>query len=179
MRDLRLSAALAGIVAAYGLATSPVVHAAAEGSAYAAIPGGACQLSIPTTNTGVRPKATGFRNESTTTSNFVFCPLPYVNYSQAYEYKNVGVTVYSIDEEVHSVTCILAVGINGSSIPTMYSAKTVTVPGQAFYWTALDFGGTTSGNPIPGSSLSSVTCNLPPQTGITFVQTGFNYQPGT
>ena len=74
MRNLRLITTLIGIVATCGLATAPVAIAT-EVQQTIIVPGSVCQLSIPTTNTGVRPKATGFRNESTTTGNFVICPL--------------------------------------------------------------------------------------------------------
>jgi hypothetical protein len=187
MRDLRLPTALAGIVAVYGLATTPTAQAAtAYGST--TVPGGACQLSIPTTNTGVRPKATGFRNESTTTSNFVYCPIPLTSYSQAEQPYGIGIIVYSIDGAPHNVTCTLVAGLAGSSVPTVYSSKAETVdasdnvhgayPGQLYAWDATDFGGT-YGDFIPGGFLSSVTCNLAPQTAITFVQAGFEYQAGT
>src|SRR5690242_8566521 len=46
-------------------------------------PGGACQLSIPTTNTGVRPKATGFRNEGTV-NNFVICGYTKISNSSTF-----------------------------------------------------------------------------------------------
>ena len=110
MRNLRLPTALAGIVAAYGLATAPTARAA---NGWVTVPGGACQLSIPTTNTGVRPKATGFRNESTTTSNFVYCAIPLTGYSQPEQPYAIGLVVYSIDGAAHNVTCTLVVGIAG------------------------------------------------------------------
>ena len=105
MRHLRLPAALAGVVAAYGLATTPI-SMAAEIQQTMVVPGATCQLSIPTTNTGVRPKATGFRNESTTTGNFVICPLvaPTVRSSNANPLTNGYIILSSLDGQAHSVS---------------------------------------------------------------------------
>ena len=65
MRDLRLSAARAGLVSVCGLVNVPNANAATIASPQDA-PGSVRQLSNPATNTGAGPKSTGFRNESTT-----------------------------------------------------------------------------------------------------------------
>ena len=83
MRDLRLSSSLACCIAACGLAMIPAAKAAINGD----VIGGRIprQLSIPTTDTKFRPKATGARNESTTASSFVICTLPHAKTTGSYK----------------------------------------------------------------------------------------------
>lgn len=98
-----LTACLSGIAIASGLVAPAATASTTQGISM--WPGSVCQLSIPTTNTGVRPKATGFRNESTTTSNFVICPIPNaVGISN--DNSTAGVLrLYSMDGASHSVSC--------------------------------------------------------------------------
>jgi len=137
-----------------------------------------CQLSIPTTDTKVRPKATGFNNEGTTNA-FVICAFDAPPGSTTLaEGGLTGVVLYlkSLDGLSHTVTCT---GVNsiadgadlGIPAPT-YVAKTLAVNdtgtygvfGVGFQWTPADFGGTTT---IPFSAGAfSVTCLLPPQVSI-------------
>ena len=138
-----------------------------------------CTLSIPTTDTGVRPKATGFRNEGTTTA-FVICAFdspPGQAGIYSTEASGDPEMVYlffsSIDGHAHTFDCT---GVNswpGNSmiftVPMQYVVKTATVdpaidPGSAFAWQPADFGG---GTHIPTSGSFSVTCKLPPGTAIT------------
>ena len=134
------------------------------------------------TTTGVRPKATGFRNESATGSNFVICPV-----SNAVAYSNDNDTaavlrVYSIDGATHSVSCTAVSGWDQadlhSSTKTFNVSSTDPSYGYTAQWTAADFGGT-NGDPIPGSVGFSVTCNLPPKTAIAHASAIFDYQIGT
>ena len=148
------------------------------------MPGGSCQLSLPTTNTGVRPRATGFRNESTTTSNFVICPITTPIASDNDQFTDIYVTVYSINGAAHLVSCTAVAGISDYPGATpIYSTRSESVDssdtpvGQIYHWTAADFGGT-AGDPITGSIVSSVTCNLPAQTAISFVQVPYSYDVG-
>lgn len=129
---------------------------------------GSCQPSIPTTNTGVRPKATGFRNESTTISNFVIRTItnPMVNSNDAFS--DIVAFVYSLDGTPRMVSCTAVAGVyDFPTAPPTYSTKTETVDssdtpiGQMYTWKAEDFGGT-AGSLIKGSAFSSVTCALPP-----------------
>jgi hypothetical protein len=166
-----------------GLAAALPAHAVTY-TASIAIPGGSCQLSIPTTNTGVRPKATGFRNESATVSNFVYCPVANPVASNNNMFTQLIAAVYSIDGAPHLVTCTAVVGAyDFPTAPLIYSSKSEAVDstdtpiGQVFTWTAADFGGT-EGDPIVGSVLSSVTCSLPPQTAISFIQAPYSYATG-
>jgi hypothetical protein len=174
MRKSRLPFVLAGCLLATGLATSPVAGAATVTSLQHA-PGSVCQLSIPTTNTGVRPKATGFRNESTATGNFVICPLvsPMGTGSDVFTFVNIS--LLSLDNQPHDVACTAV----ASAISATYSSKTIAVSpsGGSYQWSASDFAGTI-GNPIVGSQEMSITCMLPPQTAIRFVGGYYNHEVG-
>jgi hypothetical protein len=181
MRNIRPSTALARMVAVYGLAAVPSVQAAqATGINFAT--GSVCQLSIPTTNTGVRPKATGFRNESTTTSNFVICPLPsslqWTN--DAFSYVYLG--LYSLDGASHDVSCTAVSGWRETGY--VYSTKNLVVTNTEvghidshIQWSAMDFGGTAD-DQIASSLAFSITCQLPPQTAIDYIEGELKYDIG-
>jgi len=182
MRNFPLSAGTACFVVALGLANASAVRAATTvGSTIAT--GSACQLSIPTTDTKFRPKATGARNESTTTSNFVICPIPSpVLNSGTDSFKLAAVYIYSIDGASHDVTCTAVTGYNGST-NLKYSSKTLTVSsvygamGAPFLWSGADFGGANN-IPIVGSATFSVTCLLPPQTAVNLFSGSYDYNIG-
>lgn len=183
MRNLRLSAALAGIVATCGLATSPTAEASTK-SQFLTAPGASCQLSIPTTDTGVRPKATGFRNESTTTGNFVICPLTSptdlgANYAP---FTLLSIWLRPLDGLAHSVSCTAVVGDGiGIAQPLTYSTQTIPVPATdagAGIWRDYDFG-QGGAYQIKGSAWSSITCNLPPQVEIRFLRAGYEFEIGS
>lgn len=170
MRVFPLSMALSSFGAVW-LLSSPV--ALAQTSDYAT--GSVCQLSIPTTDTLFRPKATGARNESTAASNFVICPLQgSAASSDQSAYARVGLKVSSLNGATASISCTAVTGYPfGGIYDIRYSAKTVNLNNSAqwdfFEWQAGDFGGT-PGDPIVGSAYFSVTCLLPPQTAINFIQ---------
>ena len=138
-----------------------------------------CQLSIPTLDTTVRAKATGFRNEGTTNA-FVICnftSLPGYDGSVNFgDPQAVVLVLYSIDGNDHAVTCTGVTSVQGfSSIgadPQQYVSKTLTVnnttapyqgAGVGFKWLPADFGGT---DYIPDDASFSVTCLLPPNVAI-------------
>jgi len=137
-----------------------------------------CTLSIPTTDTKVRPKATGFLNEGTTNA-FVICAVDsspgQVQISAAESTTDpsyVALIFSSIDGAPHSFSCT---GVNswpsgGQFAPMHYVQKTVAIdplsdPFVQVTWGATDFGGTTH---IPTSGVFSVTCLLPPGAAILF-----------
>jgi hypothetical protein len=132
-------------------------------------PAGVCQLSIPTTDTAVRPKATGYRNESATENAFVICGY---GRTGAGTVSQIDLTVLSMDGASHSVTCTAVSAVNGASTQK-YSAKTVVVSANpvTIAWNPADFGGTTE---IPFTPSPSVTCILPAQTAITQVIDAYN-----
>lgn len=175
MRNLPLSAGLACFVAAYGLATSPVARAGTYDTS-SVTPGSSCQLSIPTTDTKARPKATGFRNESTTVSSFVICPLSITNTS-GNGFKYIDLQLYSFDGKPHAINCTAVEGFSHSS--PQYSTFTINDPGNMplppVEWSAANFGGTV-GDPV---FIMSVTCLLPPQTAVDNISGAYAYQIGT
>ena len=123
----------------------------------------ACQLSLPTTDTKVRPRANGYRNEGTT-NQFVICGMG------GYENDTVLSTTMlatSIDGQAHSMSCTGVTGLVGLAGP-YYSVKTVNVPASGVgmqSWAAADFGGT-AGDVIAGGLNLSVTCTLPPNVAL-------------
>ena len=123
----------------------------------------ACQLSVPTTDTKVRPRANGYRNEGTS-NQFVICGMG------GYENDTVLSTTLlatSIDGKAHTMSCTGVTGLVGFDGPH-YSAKTMTVPASGVgsqSWVAEDFGGT-AGVPIVGGLNLSVTCTLPPNVAL-------------
>ncbi|MFT3897805.1 MAG: hypothetical protein QM719_08935 [Thermomonas sp.] len=170
-----MSVLLASCLMAAGLASSPGTSASTIVSLQRA-PGSVCQLSIPTTSTGVRPKATGFRNESTTTSNFVICPLvsPMATSSDVFTFVNIA--LLSLDDQSHDVSCTAV----ANAISATYSSRTIAVgpSGGSYQWNASDFAGT-FGNPIVGSQEMSITCLLPPQVAIRYVGGYYNHEIGS
>ncbi len=175
MRVLR-PAGLACLVAVLGLAM-PVARAATTYQ-YLTVSGSICKPAGTTTNSGFVSKATGGRNESTTTGIFVICPFTLSPVpSDGGVITEMDVTLYSLDGQSHPVACTTVIGSLNRAIPATYSSKTVTVPPEAAgivaTWNAADFGGT-AGAGIPGSAWTTVTCNLPPQTAIGLLYARYN-----
>ncbi len=177
--DVIRNATLGIAIVAAGLAASAPARATPD-IRYVQLNGsGMCTLSIPTTDTKVRPRATGFRNEGTTNA-FVICnftSLPGYDGSVNYgDPQVVALILYSIDGNDHDVTCTGVTSVQGfSSIganPQQFVSKTLTVnnttppyqaAGVAFKWLPADFGGT---DQIPDDASFSVTCLLPPNVAI-------------
>ena len=137
-----------------------------------------CALSVPTTDTAVRPKATGFRNEGKTNA-FVICAFdsppgqPDTDpFEVPWDLQAVELNFVSIDGKPHGFDCTAVNswddGGAGFSAPMQYIAKKVQLTGSPFTtirWNAADFGATTT---IPTSGIFSVTCLLPPGAAIQF-----------
>jgi len=139
-------------------------------------PADACQLSIPTTDTQVRPKASGFRNESTSKSAFVICGYNTPTVDSAS--KQILIYFTSMDGMSRNISCTAVSGMAGAE-PMVYSTKSISSTAAGTYtallWTAGDFGGTSD---IPYGEAPSVTCTLPPQTAVTQVINAFDYEIG-
>jgi hypothetical protein len=139
-------------------------------------PADACQLSIPTTDTQVRPKASGYRNESTSKSAFVICGYSTPSYDSTS--KQILIYFTSMDAVSRNISCTAVSGMAGAE-PLTYSTKSISSTAAETYtallWTPADFGGTTD---IPYGVAVSVTCTLPPQTAITQVINAFDYEIG-
>ena len=175
MHPFRFSATLAGLVAACGLILAPAAKASIGATGATTGTGATCQPVAPGSNPKLVFKATGVRNESTTTASFVICPLPSTVTFGSNVFTDVWLQVYSIDGASHEVTCTAVTGFLFNFM--QYSSKTVTVAGsnQATpEWTAADFGGS-AGGLIPDSGSFSVTCALPPQTLILSINGWFEY----
>ncbi|GAA4998258.1 hypothetical protein FNZ56_12540 [Pseudoluteimonas lycopersici] len=131
-----------------------------------------CTLSVPTTDTKVRPRATGYNNEGAT-SAFVICsfdPPPGAQYGVATEFKDAYLYLVSLDGMVRDVTCTGVNSIKTSGLVPQFVPKTLSVSSTttetAFAWLPADFDGTST-IPYSGGAFS-VTCILPPQTSIEF-----------
>jgi hypothetical protein len=156
---------------------------AATVNQYSVTTGGNCQLSIPTTDTKFRPKATGARNESTTTSSFVICPFsisPSPGSAAAVIW--FYATLYSLDGIAHdNVSCTAVTGIQTLGMTPVYSAKSINIPATGatqLMWQGSDFGGS-DGTAIAASANLSTPCNLPPQTAIDTTVTNYYQEIGT
>ena len=165
-------ASLAGTAALAATLAVPPASAAKRGYNTMSDPADACQLSTPTTDTKVRPKATGFRNEGTTNA-FVICGISGVEWNSL---TGVGVWAVSLDEQVHDMTCTGVIGVPNNDGPGLtYSSKTMHASPYSFgslraiYWTAFDFGGQ-SGGYFPATNTFSMTCVLPPQVAIVLIE---------
>ena len=130
-----------------------------------------CTLSLPTTDTKVRPRATGYNNEGTT-SAFVICsfdPPPGAFGVLLTEFKSVVLYLRSLDGVPRDVTCTGVNTIPAAAVPQYVSrthSVSATTTETQFSWVPGDFGGTST---IPYSGgVFSVTCNLPPQTSVEF-----------
>ena len=156
---------------AAGLALSPPAAAVKQIRYQVQTGANMCTLSLPTTDTKVRPRATGYNNEGTTYA-FVICsfdPPPGAFGVLVTEFKDAALYLRSLDGTAHDVTCTGVNTIPAAATP-QYVSKTHSVSaattGTQFAWLPGDFGGTST---IPYSGgVFSVTCNLPPQTSVEF-----------
>jgi hypothetical protein len=129
----------------------------------------ACTLSIPTTDTGVRPKATGFRNEGGKNA-FIICSVDVD--SSGNDTTFIGLTLASFDGASHGVNCTAVARYSD----TLANIQYLTIPPLT---TAADGSFTnlsTLGAP-PGvydhqRPVLSVTCILPPGAAIMSVARG-------
>ena len=171
MRNSATASALA--TSALGLIIGPFAHAATLPSVVQSQGGTACWLSIPTTDTKVRAKAIGFRNEGTT-SAFIICAVPTPD-----KFTDFYIAFLTIDGGNHAVNCT---AVNGGAWDPIYVSKSIDTqfgPNTAvqLYWNASDFGGT-AGNNLP-SGYMSVTCNLPPQVSVQNVYIEYRQEIGS
>lgn len=161
-RAVTLPLAVFGLACALAMPAWAVVHSESMLGSGAAV----CQLSIPTIDTVVAPRANGYRNTGTA-GVFVIC-----GYSNASSYDLVYARFIAatIDGQSHSFTCTAVNGVyNYPSGPQVYVSKTIDIYATNGYtvggWSPEDFNATGT---IPWSGLNfSFTCNLPPGTAIT------------
>lgn len=151
-----------------GMAMAPTAKAVTQEVWYLNAPGDSCQLSLPTIDTVVRPRANGYRNEGTAAKS-VIC---------GYGGSREGNTIYanvmaiSLDGASHSMSCTFVAGSNWTPSGLTYITKTLTVSTSGFDYlnlNASDFGGT-SGAVFANNFNLSVTCNLPAQVAIIHLE---------
>jgi hypothetical protein len=138
-------------------------------------PAGACTLSVPTTDTGTRPRASGFRNEGTV-SNFVICSYDVISSDFEVGVDGIGINLASIDGKAHSVSCT-GVDREAATFQADYATYNVNIPAGGVG--ELDF----STFDFPNLHLQawniSVTCNLVPGTSVLTVQSHYGDNVGS
>jgi hypothetical protein len=124
----------------------------------------ACQLSLPTIDTKVSPRATGFRNDGTA-GTFVICGL-WKPVADNY----ISATIY-LGNAASTILDVTCTGVNGdASGSQQYVSKTIgawPASGASISFDPGDFGGSSD---IPGGYNFSITCALPPHTSIERVR---------
>lgn len=128
-------------------------------------PAMACQLSLPTTDTAVRPRATGYRNEGA--NAFVICGTAYFS-NNVNIATQLRVDMKAFDEQTHANVSCTAVNRQSAGGGEIFSSKQVSVgpAGASFSWTPSDL------NDFTGF-VNSVTCTLPSGVAITAVRLVF------
>jgi hypothetical protein len=130
-------------------------------------PASACVLSIPTTDTGARAKATGFRNEGTV-NNFVICGCDIDTDSAGFS--NLTLYFRPTDGASHAFDCT-AMNRYATNDTGEYSTKSVSLAGNS--WTYVQF----LPADFPSIGLvggASITCLLPP--GVSIVTVAASHQ---
>lgn len=134
----------------------------------------ACQLSMPTVDTTIRAKATGFRNEGKT-SLYVICGLQDPVQGAV---SDVAIAFYSLDGKPHTFDCTAVNGWPDSDSYT-YSTKSITASSPTFrsslHFTPVDFGGTSY---MPNEGYVSVTCLLPSQSSVGYMNLSYDEDVG-
>lgn len=166
------------IFAATGIALASGLSAQAQAVTQARVTqipaGAACQLSIPTIDTTVRAKATGFRNEGTV-STFAICGLQDPVQGAV---SDVGIAFYALDGKSHTFDCT---AVNGwpDVESYVYATKSITVSSSTFrsslHFLPADFGGTTY---LPNEGYITVTCSLPPQVSVGYLYMSYDEDVG-
>ena len=177
MKKILLCGAVAAM--ACGTVASGQAFAATQTRNMTQIGANMCTLSIPSTDTKVRPKAVGYGNEGTTNA-FVICSFgsPPGGQVSSADFSVARLLLKSMDGATHSVTCTAVnSAADGATVglpAPQYVSKTTSVnnsgPAGAYgtfvEWTPQDFGAA-AGTTIPWSAgFFSMTCILPPQVAI-------------
>jgi hypothetical protein len=170
MRHVLLAAA--GALLASGL---PVSAQAVTMTRVTQIPAAvACQLSVPTIDTAVRAKATGFRNEGKA-SAYAICGLQDPVKGAV---SDVGIAFYALDGKSHTFDCT---AVNGwpDAGSYLYATKSITASSPTFrsslHFVPADFGGTTY---MPNEGFITVTCSLPPQVSVGYLYMSYDEDIG-
>lgn len=152
-----------------GLSAAPEASAATDSKTFYLDPAMACQLSIPSIDTAVRPRATGYRNEGTNAA-FTICGLPY--YWSGAVPTSFAIVVRSFDGAAHSFDCTGVTRSSGGS-SVAYSTKPMSVAANgtdSTSWTDADL--------QLGNFDASITCPIPSGVAIVSVQITVNDEIG-
>ena len=167
---------LFAIALATGCAAAPAATAATQTKTYEFSAADACQLSIPTTDTKVRPRANGYRNEGTS-NQFVICGMG------GYENNTVMSTTLlatSVDGQAHSMSCTGVTGLTGLGSGPLYSTKIVDIAATGYSfatWGAADFGGDVASG-VAGPGRESPGPGSRPGAAAGFVLSGWVWLVG-
>lgn len=158
-----------------GLLAAVPAASAATATRYLFDQGGpACQLSVPTISSKVRPRANGMRNEGTS-NEYVICQLTR-NGGGFFSFASISASTF--DGIDHSIQCTAMNGDVASG--TYYSTKTFSTGtnpnwyGRA-QWNPPDF------NQAGASFINatvSITCILPPGASIILVSASYDEDVG-
>lgn len=120
----------------------------------------ACQLSLPTVDTQVSPRATGFRNDGTS-SVFVICgtSLP----TDDGLLTSAALWLYSTSTEDVAVNCTF---VSGSGSTYLYKPKILDLPAHGGLDRIYVLGGDYGGTAVTYGFNVTVTCLLPPNVAI-------------
>ena len=178
MRPLSMVATTA-VVLALGMGMSHPAQAVTQARLVTTLGAEMCKLSVPTIDSKVRPRASGFRNEGTT-NQFVICTLHTDNGpSLGTPLHETGLLVLSIDGAPHDVQCT---GVNSFNVfgDQQYITKNAFSVSayQQLWWGEQDFG-VDDGSVIPTSGVFSITCILPPNTGLDLGLSNMTEDVGT
>lgn len=166
-----LATAFFGLLLAASLFAAPSAQAVTQTNYLSDQGGAACQLSVPTTSSKVRPRASGMRNEGTT-NEFVICQF---TSSAGFSFNYARLDIVSTDGKNHTVQCTGMSGVGGYS--AKYSTKTFSIAPENysdFLWLPADFASVNAFN----NRYFSATCNLPPGTSIIRVLASYELDVG-
>ncbi len=171
MSSLKIQAGLALAIVAVA-SFSPAAQAAPIARQIVGTAAGLCTPAFGPSEVAIRKRPLSVQNEGSTNA-FITC-----SFSSQGQPTAAGVYVNSIDGAVHTVTCT---GVTSYLTATnQYSVKSVDVgPGtgqEEIAWVPADFTGTTTNFP---SSYFSVSCGLPPGTGVNDIYVSFSEEIGT
>lgn len=181
---MRTAFVVATSVVGLALGMAQPAQAVTQNRLVPALGADSCKVSLPTIDSKVRPRATGFRNEGTT-NVFVICTIHTDNGQGgafgAPTFVDAGLLAASLDGVDRDVTCT---GVNSFNIlaDQQFVAKTQNTSqfggATQFWWTETDFG-VSDGSGIPTTGVFSVTCNLPPSTSLDLVLANTSEDVGT
>lgn len=168
-----MNRSILGLIAALTIVSSAAVAAPSHPDAYITVSGGACKLAGTSANAPnqFNARAIYASNDSATSGAFVICQYP-VNPTpiEGGAITNMYLAAFTKDGQTRQVTCTGVIGSIQRPQEATYSSKTVAVDGSytsLFSWGPSDFNGASPTGGIIGSAWASITCNLPPMTGIS------------